>query len=81
MGDRENAPLGLQFNSKVRLEFHGAAITSDAGLLPIRELENVLGLTHIAHDSISPGKPLRSQHPTPPRPYAQTVRLQSPGWI
>ncbi len=50
MGDGEKAPLRLQFIPKVRLEFHGATITSDAGLLPIRELDDVLGLTHFVHD-------------------------------
>ena len=34
MGDGEKAPLRVQFNPKVCLEFHGATITSDAGLLP-----------------------------------------------
>src|SRR5919106_7063749 len=34
MGDGEKAPLRLQFNPKVRLEFRGAAITSDAGPWP-----------------------------------------------
>ena len=52
MGDGEKTPLRLQFNPKVRLEFHGATITSDAGLLPIRELDDALGLTHIAADYI-----------------------------
>ena len=33
MGDGEKAPLRLQLSPKVRLEFHGATITSDAGLL------------------------------------------------
>jgi hypothetical protein len=50
MGDGENAPLRLLFNPKIRLEFHGATITSDAGLLPVRELDEALGLTRIATD-------------------------------
>ena len=28
MGDGDKTPLRLQFNPKVRLEFHGATITS-----------------------------------------------------
>ena len=32
MGDGEKASLRLQFNPKVRLAFHGATITTDAGL-------------------------------------------------
>ena len=50
MGDGENASLRLQFNSKIRLEFHGATITSDAGLLVPREFDDSLGLTCIASD-------------------------------
>jgi len=50
MGDGEKAPLRLQFNPNVRLEFHGSTMTSDAGLLPIRDLDEALGLTRIASD-------------------------------
>jgi hypothetical protein len=48
MGDGKKAPLRLQFNTRVRLEFHGSTITSDAGLLPLRELDEALGLTSAA---------------------------------
>ena len=50
MGDGEKASLRLQFNPKVRLVFHGATITTDAGLLAFREFDDTLGLTEIAED-------------------------------
>ena len=50
MCDGENASLRLQFNPKVRLEFHGSNITSDAGLLAFLELDDALDLTGIASD-------------------------------
>ena len=55
MGDREKASLRLQFNPQIRLELPGwsypaATITSDAGLLAFRELDDALDLTPIASD-------------------------------
>ena len=50
MGDGEKTPLRLKFDPRIRLEFRGAAITSDAGLLPIREFDDALDLAHIASD-------------------------------
>ena len=50
MGDGEKSLLKLDFDSKVRLEFRGATITSDAGLLACRELDDALGLTDSADD-------------------------------
>jgi hypothetical protein len=60
MGDGEKAPLRLQFNPKIRLEFRGAAITSDGGLLAVRELDDALGLTHIASDYLQESRPGRN---------------------
>jgi hypothetical protein len=50
MGDGKKAPLRLHFNPKVRLEFHGSTLTSDAGLLPLGELDEALGLMGMAGD-------------------------------
>jgi hypothetical protein len=45
MGDAESGPVRLSFNSQLRVEFRGATVTSDAGLLLPRELDERLGLS------------------------------------
>lgn len=45
MGDRRKQALGVQFDGKLKLEFHGAKVTSDAGLLAFRELDEAFRLT------------------------------------
>ena len=71
MGDGNKAPLRLKFNPKVRLEFHGAAITSDAGLLACRELDDALGLTDTANEHLQERRSGRNiqRRNNPRRPY------------
>src|SRR6201987_1511514 len=44
-GESKSEALKLDFDRRVRLRFHGSAITSDGGLLAYRELDDVLALT------------------------------------
>ncbi len=48
MGEKAREAVKLQFDKRLRLEFHGARITSDTELLACRELDGALGLTEMA---------------------------------
>ena len=48
MGESRKQALRVEFDKSVKLEFHGAKISSDAGLMLHRELDEVLGLTEQA---------------------------------
>ena len=45
MGDRRKQALRVQFDGKLKLDFHGANITSEAGLIAFRELYESFRLT------------------------------------
>jgi len=69
MGEAENQPFQLSFNPMLKVEFQGSRVTSDGGLILVRELDERLGFSALI-----------AQHLTDPRgtnmqfPLADLVR-------
>lgn len=73
MGDAESGPVRLSFNPQLRVEFRGAAVTSDAGLLLPRELDERFGLSALIERHLTDSRtgrncqfPLLTVDPRPP---------------
>ncbi len=50
MGESKQGCLRVDFDRRLKLEFHGSKVTTDAGFLAYRELDDALELTEMAGD-------------------------------
>ena len=53
MGEKETEPFQFTFNGFLKVEFQGSRVTSDAGLIPVRELDEHLRLGHLIAEHLS----------------------------
>jgi Transposase DDE domain group 1 len=52
MGETQNQPFQLSFNPSLKVDFQGSRVTSDGGLLLVRELDERLGLSALIAENI-----------------------------
>lgn len=53
MGEARNEVLRVDFDRRVTIQFRGSVVTSDAGLLAYRELDDALGLSTAAGEALA----------------------------
>ena len=53
MGERQNEPFQLSFNASLKVDFQGSRVTSDGGLVLVRELDERLGLGDLIAQHLS----------------------------
>ena len=47
MGEKQNQPFQLSFNAALKIDFQGSGVTSDGGLILVRELDERLGFSEL----------------------------------
>jgi Transposase DDE domain group 1 len=52
VGETQNQPFQLSFNPCLKIDFQGSRVTSDSGLLLVRELDERLGLSALIAENI-----------------------------
>ena len=53
MGEKETKPFQLTFNGLLKVDFQGSRVTSDGGLILVRELDERLGLGKLIDEHLS----------------------------
>jgi Transposase DDE domain group 1 len=63
MGEKQDRPFQLSFNGLLKIDFQGSRITSDGGLVLVRELDERLGLSELIGEHLTDRRGLNSRFP------------------
>ena len=80
MGDAKAGPVRLSFNPQLRVEFRGATVTSDAGLLLPRELDERLGLSALIERHLADPRTGRNYQFPLPDLFRQSIYSRLAGY-
>jgi hypothetical protein len=53
MGEKQNGPFQLSFSASLKVDFQGSQVTSDGGLILVRELDERLGFGELIAQHLS----------------------------
>src|SRR4029450_12617062 len=73
VGEEESGALRPDFDRRLLLQFRGCVVTSDAGLLAFRELDDALGLTALAGEVLADPRTGRNGRHSLIAPLRQSV--------
>src|SRR5262249_5570420 len=80
MGDAECGPIRLSFNPQHHVEFRGATLTADAGLLLPRELDDRLGLSALIERCLTDPRTGRNSQCPLPDLFRQSIYSRLAGY-
>ena len=63
VGETQNQPFQLSFNAALRIEFQGSRVTSDGGLILVRELDERLGFSDLIAQHLTDPRGTNTQFP------------------
>jgi len=63
VGEEQNHPFQLSFNASLKVAFQGSRVTSDGGLILVRELDERLGLSELVQQHLTDPRGKNTQLP------------------
>jgi len=63
MGEKQNGPFQLSFTPSLKVDFQGSQVTSDAGLILVRELDERLGFSELIEGHLADSRGKNMQLP------------------